>query len=131
MLVEGLSSLLSGDSGLQGAVAGQIYPVLLPQNACLPAVTYQVVSTQSLYTLEERVNVNQCRMQFDIWSTDYLPGKQAAAALTAAIDNFTGTLSEGTHVFGVQLQTSSDLYESDARMNRVLIEFVIQYADPS
>ena len=131
MLEVGLFNLISTDAGLNAIVSGNIFAVLLPQGACLPAVTYQVVSKRGLYALQERVNVNECRMQFDIWSTDYVLGKQAAAALTAAIDNFTGTLSEGTHVFGVQLQTSSDLYESDARMNRVLIEFVIQYADPS
>jgi hypothetical protein len=50
-------------------------------------------------------------------------------AINAAIDNYSGSLPDGTRVFGVQLYSCTDLYEQAARIYRVTADYMIQYAD--
>jgi hypothetical protein len=67
-------------------------------------------------------------MQFDTWASTYADAKALMQAISTTIDNYTGALATGEHVFGVQLSTCNDLFESDARLYRVSADYLIQFA---
>jgi hypothetical protein len=127
MIEAGLQQRITSSDAFAAIANTRLHPVLLPEEAPLPAATYQSISTRPLYTLEDRVTLTEVRIQFDTWATSYGPAKALMSAIDAAIDNFTGVLSEGTRVLGVQLLTSGDLYESAARIYRVTADYKVQY----
>lgn len=129
MIESGLQSLITASSRFASLASTRLYPVLLPEDSPLPAATYQRISTKALYTLDARVNVTQVRIQFDTWASTYADAKNLMAAINTAIDNYSGDLPDGTHIFGVQLYSCTDLYEQAARIYRVTADYMIQYAD--
>lgn len=130
MLEFGLQHLITSSSTFTALASTRLFPVLLPENESLPSATYQLITTRAQYALDGRVNFTQSRVQFDTWANDYVSAKNLMAAINAAIDNFSGDLSEGTHVYGVQLLTSGDLFEADANIYRCTADYVIQHASP-
>jgi hypothetical protein len=54
------------------AVTTAIYPDRIPQQTTLPTVTYSRVSGVRLWTLSGYTSVENCRVQFDIYSTSVL-----------------------------------------------------------
>jgi hypothetical protein len=127
MIESGLQQLITPSADFGAIAEDRLYPVLLPEQSPLPAATYQLISTVPLYTLEERVNVTEIRIQFDTWAERYGDAKQLMAAINSAIDNFSGDLPDGTHVFGVQLAACNDLFEEAARTHRTSADYLIQF----
>ena len=129
MIETGIHALITQSSGFQGIAGTRLYPVLLPEEPILPAATYQRISTKALYTLDDRVNFTQVRLQIDTWAGTYSQAKDLHEAINGVLDNFSGDLPDGTHVYGIQLFTCNDLYESEARIYRVTADYMIQLAD--
>jgi hypothetical protein len=131
MIEAGLYQLITSSPAFSSVASNRLHAVLLPTDSTLPAATYQRISTKALYTLDGRVNLTQARFQFDTWAGTYADAKNLMAAINTAIDNYSGDLPDGTHVFGVQLYSCSDRYEQEARIYRVTADYMIQYADAS
>lgn len=128
MLEASLQKIITSSTDFNTLAGTKLHPILLPEDPALPAATYQQIARTPLYTLDGRVNFTEVRIQFDTWANDYGQAKQLMAAINAAIDNFSGQLSDGTQVFGIQLDTCNDLYEDAARIYRCTADYLIQYA---
>ena len=131
MLEAGLHQLIASSPDFIALASTRLYPVLLPTVSPLPAATYQRITTGALYALQNRVNVTKCRMQFDTWATDYGDAKALMNAINSVLDSYSGTLSDGTQIFGIQLYSCSDRYEPEALLYGVTADYVIQYAHTS
>jgi hypothetical protein len=128
MLEAGLQHLITSTNEFTTVAGSRLFPLLLPDNPALPSATYQRITATPLYALDGRIQFTEARIQFDTWAADYGQAKQLMDAINTAIDNFSGQLSDGTKVFGIQLDTCTDLYEESARIYRCSADYLIQYA---
>lgn len=80
---------LSTHVGLVALVGTRIYPIMLPQDCALPAVTYQPVDDipQQLHGTK-----SQTRMQVDVWATSYGGAATVAAQVVLAM----ATIKQGS-----------------------------------
>lgn len=63
---------LSTDAGLMAIIGSRVYPVVLPQAATFPALTYQVVSDVPEADMDEGDSVlRNLRVQINCWSEGY------------------------------------------------------------
>ncbi|SEB40701.1 DUF3168 domain-containing protein [Terriglobus roseus] len=125
MLEEGLFQLLTSDSDVASCISTRYFPLMLPDDAALPAVTYQRVSTVTSPTLNGFTDLVQVRLQIDTWATTYADARRAAQAIQNAIEGFLGTLPDGTAVAAATLLSQMDTYESVARYYRVTTDYRI------
>lgn len=93
-----------------------LHPMLAPQNAALPYVTYQRVANSVNNVLSGPPSIDNTRIQLDVWAASYPDAQALAQSITAAMQQW-----------AVQnvLLTSYDLYEQDVQVFRVLLEFSI------
>lgn len=106
------------------AISGtRFYPVLLPEDATLPAATYQRITTTRDYTTTGPVALNRVRMQVDCWARTYSEVKQLQVALLAVLDD--RNTYAGTDIDSITLITATDGYEHEARLFRVSIDFYV------
>lgn len=125
---QALYTVLSSDGAIGALVGGtganaRVYPILLPQGADIPAVTYFRVSTDRISTASlaghnARVNA---RAQIDCWADTYAKSKSLAAAVKAAV------LSSST--FTALSLSEFDTYEPDTEVYRVSADFSIWYLE--
>lgn len=79
----GLVSLFNSNLRTTTLLAERIYPVLLPQDAALPAMSYTVISDLPIYSHHGPVGIRLARVQVDIWS---LVSYEEAATIAEAVD---------------------------------------------
>jgi len=105
----------------------RVYPVLLPEEPQLPAITYQRISTTRSYTTSGPVALNRVRIQFDCWSHTYAQVKQLQAALLSTLED--RSLYADTNIDSITLITAVDGYEQEARLYRVFLDFYINVTE--
>lgn len=129
MLEQGITALLSADSGLAALIAGRIYPATAPETPTFPLITYLVVSSKPQYALDG----SQCgykRLQFDAFGSSYADCKTVLRALRNALDGYTGTLTDGTRVLCALRGMEIDSFENDSRTYRSLTEYELTFVEP-
>lgn len=123
MIETALHALILADSRFDDLVGTRLYPVLLPADPQLPAVTYQRITTRRDYTTTGPVSLDRVRLQFDVWASTYSSTKQIQTALLAILED--RSLYAATAIDSIQLDMATDGYEHDARLYRVSMDFII------
>lgn len=93
-----------------------IYPLTAPQGSSYPYATYQRVANPVENVLNGAPPIENTRLQIDIWATTYSDVQALARQVKAAMQAWT--------VQNV-LISDYDLYEQEAKIPRVLLEFSI------
>lgn len=95
-----LYSTLSSASGVTALVSTRIYPMVAPDTATTPYITYQVISGSAHNLLQGAPSTERKVIQINCISNSYANAKAIAAAVKAAINPATGYLvSDGDDYF--------------------------------
>jgi hypothetical protein len=107
------------------ALGDRFYPVKLPQEPTLPAITYRRLSPgASDMTLDGPGGLKEPRIRLDVWDTSFTGARAIAEAVKTALNGFRGVCGD-QELQGVFLAAEQDLYEDDTELHRVLLEFSV------
>jgi hypothetical protein len=115
MIEEALYSHLSTSTALTAIVSDRIYPMMMPQDPTLPAITYQRISNSPVNTLGGFSSLDNPHIQFDCWTTSYSAAKALGDKLRKALSSAT--------TFNALQMSDQDLYEADTEIYRVSMDF--------
>lgn len=103
-----------------------VYPVRLPQDPPLPAVTYTRVATPMIRTIRGGKVYNPV-FQFDCWAASYAGAKGLAASVRDALDGFSGLMGGvgGVQVQAIYINSEMDDFEATPGIYRVIVEATI------
>lgn len=119
MISETIYSILSTASGIT-TLTSAIFPVVIPQKASAPAITYQRDGTRFLRTFDGHVQLAEASFQIDCWAYSVATAETLAAAVkTALIDYSTAPINQ------VWLTNELNLFEPETELHRVLLQFTI------
>jgi len=91
-LEEALYAHLSGDADVAALVGDRIYPLLVPQDADLPALAYQRISGVPIYAHDGPPGLARARVQITCLGRSYSEAKDLAARVRAALSGYRGTM---------------------------------------
>jgi hypothetical protein len=115
MIEELIYSNLSTATSVTALVVDRIYPLLMPQDPTLPAVTYQRISDNPINSLSGHGGLDNPRIQIDCWATSYSAVKTLSNAVIKAMDLSTSYKS--------LRMSDQDLYEDGTEIYRVSMDF--------
>lgn len=110
-------TVISGAAAVAAVVSTRIYPVVLPQDVALPAISYSRISGGQINSLTGYSNLESPRIQVDVWGETYSSVKSLAADVHTAMD--------GATTFGALLESDMDMYEDDTKIHRVSMDFIV------
>jgi hypothetical protein len=110
-------TILTTDPAVSAVIASRCFPVVLPQNVTLPAVSYQRISGGQENSLKGSSNLENPRIQVDVWGTTYSAVKDLAAKVMAAM--------RAASTFKALVISDQDLFEDETETYRVSIDFSI------
>lgn len=113
-------TLLEGNAVVSALVSTRIYPMILPQDPTLPAITYQRVSGGQISSTDGFSNYENPRIQIDSMATTYAGAKAVAAAVFAAMELST--------TFKAVLIGDTDIYEDEPEFYRVSMDFSVWHS---
>ena len=127
LLEQALYSYLSGVAGLTALVSTRIYPLMMPQDVTLPAVTYQRISGPRVHTMGTDPGLESPRFQLSSWASSYSSVKAVAEQVRLALQDYAGTMggAGGVVVQRAFLEGDQDFYEPDTLIYQVASDFII------
>lgn len=107
--------VLSGDADVAAVVSGRIYPVILPQGATFPAITYNRVAVSRVHALTGYTGLESAIVQIDCWAETYAAAKELARKARLAM--------QGAETFNARPEGDRDLFEDEAEIYRISSDF--------
>jgi hypothetical protein len=125
-----LRTLMLEDASVAADVgAARIYPLQLPQNPALPAVTYFEVSAQRPYSSQQGpLKLCGSRFQIDAWALTFAEACLVAEKIRIRLDGYCGAVGDST-IQGIFLDNSRALYESEPKLYRVSRDYLIWFEE--
>ena len=123
---ECVSAYLEASTGIHDLIANRIYPIKLPQNPTLPAVTYRVISGME----HHNIDVAYPRFQFDCWGESYGNAKEVAYEIKEAFQrkkSVIGGTSGKAMIQGVILNEIDMSYDMDTSLYGIYVDVRIIY----
>lgn len=99
------------DADLAELVGTRVYPLYVPQDAAMPAIAYQKISSQKYQAHDGSSHLARSRFQLTVEADDYATAKETATAVKACWDSFAGYV--GTTASGLTIQGTSIENEMD------------------
>ena len=116
MIEHAIYSILSNDSGVT-AITTRIYPIMLPQNAVYPAISYQVNEDTEDETFDGQGTFQRINLEVDAWSDTHAGMLTLADAIKAAIKNYSGTVASNA-VDKITIDSAISVYEDQVEKYR-------------
>jgi hypothetical protein len=121
-------AVLTGDVTLSALVGGRVYPQPIPQEAALPAVAYQRISTRRVRSHSGPSGLARPRVQVTASANSYAQAKAVAAAVRGALDGLRATVA-GVEVQGAWLDGDVDEYGDDGELRSVRMDFMFWHRE--
>jgi len=118
MIYEALFSLLTANSDVAALVGTRVYPVKMPDDPQLPAISLQVADGDRGDSLEGSDGLASELVQIDCWSRDMDQVKDLAKKARAALRGYRGTVA-GLTIGGILGWRETDLFDEDAEIFHV------------
>ncbi len=116
------------DATLTTLIVARLYPLILPQDPTVPAITYQVISGHRFHSTDGASGLSTPRIQFDCWAKTYLEAEALFEALRKRLDGFQG-LAVSTKVQAAFFESERDDYDDAARLYRRSADFFVWYEE--
>jgi len=133
MIRTSLRQYLAAQSNIAALVGERIYPVVLPQSAAFPALTYSRTSGGHDYTLKGSSGMAMPTFELDCWGETYDAADELAEAIRLKLNGFNGTMGD-TEVKVCVLDDEVDAFEpnddaSAEGVYRITLRYRIQYTE--
>lgn len=112
-----LFTFLTGAAGVTALVGTRVFPGVIPQGAAQPAIVYAKRSRNRQQLFCGTDGLKQTRVDIDCYATSYRQSVLLANAVTAALEDFSGTMGT-TRVPRIFLETEVDLSDLEPGLYR-------------
>lgn len=121
-------SILSADLDIITLIGTRIYPLILPQDAILPAITYARVSTERESAFVTDPGLSTARIQVDIWATSALNGMAISEKVRVALHRYRGTITSVT-IEESHIDNEILMYEPETEIYHIVLDFSILHQE--
>ena len=115
ILEEAIFAHLSTSTAVTGHTGARIYPVVLPQDPTLPALTFTRVATMPENTLSGYANYENALVEIDCWSSALKSSKLLADQVRKVMDGATG--------YDALLTGETVIYEPEVDIYRITQDY--------
>ncbi len=123
-----LYTILTGDATVTTQTSNRIYPVYLPQNCILPALTYYRVSTIREEAMHTDPGIATARFQVSAWATSALTAGTIADIVRTALHRHIGSHA-GVVITDLAIENEITTYDPDTEEHQVAMDFLVQHQE--
>ncbi len=113
-------------TAITNLIAARIYNQKLPNDATLPAITYNRISSPRSRTHSGDSNLSKPRIQYSCWGTTPISVMNLADAFEDEFKSFSGTAGSST-VYATIVENRLSLIDTESKYYHIPIDLMIQY----
>ena len=106
----------------------RIYPLVLPSDPQLPAITYTRVSTPRVRSLTGFSHLAMPRFQFTAWAATCSMAKELVDEIIAALDDYSGTV-DSVEIQASHIENESSMYEPVSGFYGMPTDFIVAHKE--
>lgn len=125
-LESGLFSLITTDAGVAALMGTRLYPSILPQDAVLPAGTYQRIAGPVGYAHDGEAGVDFVLMQVSLFDDVLLDLIALREAVRSAVSGYRGTVASETFD-GVRVMNQLQDFDVDTTLYVVHLDLMVPH----
>lgn len=114
-------------SGLSALTNARCYPLTLPQNATLPALSYFRVSTVRHSAMGSDCGLVTARFQVSVWADSFSSVRAVANQVRSALQRWSTT--SGTVIQDIFYLNETDLHEPQVEGYHTACDFEVHYEE--
>jgi hypothetical protein len=123
---EALYAIVTEDPSCFEQIGNRFYPLMIPQNAALPAACYQTITTQRKRSHQGPSKTPAARMQITIKAASYDKALVVGNVLRLRLDGFKGRVG-GVRIASMHLENEYDGFNLDTKSFTVRQDYRIEY----
>ena len=123
-----VKAILGTNSAIVTAVAGRVYPSVIPQKMTFPAIVTTVISGRGNGTKDTTSDANISRVQIDVYALTTEQADTIAEAVRDTLELFSGSVTVGQKIYTVQasiFENEAQLYENDKELSRISHDYTL------
>lgn len=125
MIEQSLYNALTNSAAIAALCANRIYPLLLPDEAAMPAIDYQFISAVSAPTLTSS-GMFRTRVQINCWGSNYGSAATLRAAVLDLLDGYVSPATDETRIqSSLIINAKRDDFDHELLMYRCMCEFYL------
>jgi len=109
-----LYARLTAVTGVTDLVSTRIYPVQIPQDATLPAITYRLLFAEREHAMGADCNILRAQIELLCVAYTYAETKNTNDEVRQALQRFSGTVSTFT-IHDIWIEDNQDVYVDDVK----------------
>lgn len=121
-------SRLTNDTPVSDLVAARVYPVILPQNKEMPAITYEKVSGERVHAMGSDTGIARPRFRFHCWGDTFDDALGLSTVTRQALQRWRGTES-GVEVLSTFIESEDHTYDQEPKTYRVIFDVFISHRE--
>lgn len=125
---EGLVAHLMADSSVTDLISTRLYPLVVPQDASLPAVAYQRISGPREHAHDGPSGLARARVQFTALGSTYAEAKSVVTALQGSLDGRKRGLP-GVRSNAINLLDERDVWLDVFEKPGIQVDFLVWYQE--
>ena len=123
-----LYTRLANYAGLTALVSTRVYPLRLPQNPTLPAVTFQRITGSREHGMTADHGMAHPTLQVDSWGETYASARAVAVQVRTALSRWSDATTDPV-VLDVFASDERDMDEADVKLFRVSQDYQIWHRE--
>lgn len=124
MIEEVLFTRLSNFANLTSLVGARIYPVIMPQGATKPAVTYQLISAPREIASVRDPGMVRSRYQFMAWAATNLAARAVIKQVRLALERYSS--GDMANAF---IETEYDVFDEAAILHGRGLDVIVNHTE--
>jgi hypothetical protein len=125
MIARVLVAYLQSHANLTALVSSRIYPLSLPQEPTLPAITYRLVSDKPEIDHDGESGYALSRYQFDVYAATFIQADDCARVLSEALSIWHQVNSN----YAAFAENRQNDFDPELSQYRVTLDFMIERED--
>ena len=122
---EALRAYLLSKTEIAGIVGGRIYPVILPQDVVLPAISYQLI-TQPVELNVTGEYRRSAYFQIDCWAKNYLDAVSLCDKVESALNGYSGSMGSVNAILAY-ISARRDMHDETVEEYRAAVDTTIWF----
>ena len=125
---EALKTLITSDPGFVQLAESRLYPLIIPQDATLPAVAFQEIGADPLHAHDGPNDLMVTRIQFTLDAKSSREVKTLAKVLRGILDGYKGTVG-GIQITSILWENEIDGYGASSEVPTIRQDYKIKYKE--
>jgi len=126
---QAIVDILENDANVSAVVDDRIFPIFIPQEKKLPAITYERIDTDPMDTKSGASTLDVPLLDIDLWGKDFKVLKDLAKDVRNALERFSGT-RQGIIIQSIQFDNEIQAFSDEKELHHLTQTYRVRQTNP-